>query len=314
MSHPTPPPQSPPEIRERGLRAAAVLARHMGLGGLGPQVISDRGSLLVRLPGAGLVARVSTHTGAQRRDPGWWLRQEVGVGRIAHGAGAPVVAPADDAGPHQVEGLWISLWHDLGDDDTRATPEETAAALAEWHRVLADAGQDLPVMPITHQLISEPLEYAERLGHLDLRTRAALTREHQEALAGVEGLGTREVLLHGDAHRGNLLRDSAGSWRWTDLEEACRGPIEWDLAVLGSTPTEEIGRAALTAYCRITDRQVPTLEELAPWLRLRALEGTAWLIGCAVTFPERYAEPARRAVDELAAGHNGTSGESAARP
>lgn len=313
MSHPTPSPQSPPGTRARGRRAVTALAHDLGLGDVVPQVISDRGSLLLRLPGVGLVARVSTHTGAQRRDPGWWLRQEVTVGRIAHAAGAPVVAPADDPGPHEVDGLWVTLWHDLGDDDTRATPDESAAALARWHRALADAGRDLPVMPITDQMISEPLEYAERLGHLDPVTRAVLTREHREALAGVEGLGTREVLLHGDAHRGNLLRDAAGCWRWADLEEACRGPIEWDLAILGSTPTEEIGRAALTAYCRITDRRVPTPEELAPWLRLRALEGTAWLIGCAVTFPERYAEPARRAVDELVAGYNGTSGESDAR-
>lgn len=32
-----------------------------------------------------------------------------------------------------------------------------------------------------------------------------------------------------------------------------------------------------------------------------------------MTFPERYAEPARRAVDELVTDRNGTSGESDAR-
>lgn len=307
MSNATPPPQSPPAIRERALRAASGLARDLGLGDVVPQVLSDRGSLMVRMPGAGLVARVSTHTGAQRRTPGWWLGQEVAVGRIAQRAGAPVVPPAADAGPHEVDGLWISLWTDLGDQDSRATPEESAAALAQWHRVLGEAGADLPVMPITHELITEPLEYAERLGHLDHRTRVALTREHEGALAGVEGLGTRQVLLHGDAHRGNLLRDIDGTWLWNDLEEACRGPIEWDLAVLGSTPDEESGRAALSAYGELTGTPVPTQEELAPWLRLRNLEGIAWLIGCAVTFPERYAEPARRAVEALVA--DSASGE-----
>lgn len=299
MSRTPAPPQSPPEIRERGLHAAADLAARLGLGRIAPQVISDRGSLMLRLPGAGLIARVSTHTGAQRRDPGWWLRQEVAVGRIAQQAGAPVVPPAADAGPHEVDGLWISLWTDLGDQEARATPEESAAALVEWHRVLGDAGQDLPVMSMAHELISQPLEYAEKLGHLDPLTRAALTREHEEALTGVEGLGTRQVLLHGDAHRGNLLRDADGRWRWNDLEEACRGPLEWDLAVLGSTPDEETGNAALSAYGQLTGTPVPSQEELAPWLRLRTLEATAWLIGCSVTFPERYAEPARRAIDTL---------------
>ena len=161
-------------------------------------------------------------------------------------------------------------------------------------------------MTVAHQVITEPLAYAARHGLLDAAELSALTREHEEALAGIEGLGTQEVLLHGDAHRGNLLRDVEGVWRWSDLEEACRGPIEWDLAVLGSTPTREIGRASLTAYCEIVGRPVPSQQELAPWLRLRSLEGNAWAIGCAVTFPERYAEPARRYVDEITARRTGS--------
>lgn len=298
--HPqNPQPHSPPAVREAGLRAATALARDLGLGEVRPQVLSDRGSLMVRLPGAGLVARVSTHTAAQRRDPARWLAREVAVGRLAQAVGAPVVPPGEHAGPHLVEGLWVSLWRDVGDGDgSRATPEESAAALAEWHRLLGDAGRDLPVLPVVHELVTEPLEYAARLGQLDPVTHAALVREHEDALTAIEGLGSREVLLHGDAHRGNLLR-AGQTWLWGDLEEACRGPIEWDLAVLGSTPTDEIGRAALAAYGAITGHPVPTPEDLAPWLRLRTLEATAWLVGCAVTFPERYAEPARRHVDQI---------------
>lgn len=297
------PPQSPPENRAAGLHAASSLARRLGLGDVSPQVLSDRGSLMVRLPGTGLVARVSTHTGAQRRDPGWWLGTEVAAGRIAHAAGVPVVPPAQqvDPGPHHVpgagDGLWLSLWTDLGSQDASATPEESAAALAAWHGALADAGRELPFLTVAHQVITEPLEYAVRHGFIDRAEHAALTREHEEALAGIEHLGTEEVLLHGDAHRGNLLRDPAGTWCWSDLEEACRGPVEWDLAVLGSTPREEAGRAALTAYCEMTGRRVPAPADLAPWLRLRALEGNAWAIGCAVTFPERYAAPAREFVE-----------------
>jgi len=282
-----------------GTAALTHLWERLGLSPETPQVLSNRGSLMVRMPRARLVARVSTHTGAQRQDPGWWLGTEVAVGRIAHAAGVPVVPPAQhvDPGPHEADGLWVSLWEDLGPQVTRATPEESAAALAAWHGALADAGRDLPIMTVAHGVITEPLEYAVRHGFLSAAEHAALTREHEESLAGIAGLGTQEVLLHGDAHRGNLLRDADGTWCWNDLEEACRGPIEWDLAVLGSTPTEEAGRAALTAYCEITGRQVPAPEDLAPWLRLRALEGSAWAIGCAVTFPERYAAPARDYVE-----------------
>lgn len=261
-------------------------------------MVSNRGSLLLRLPAAGLVARVSTHTGWQRRDPGWWLRTEVAAGRLAQRAGVPAALPAAsvDAGPHQADGLWISLWEDLGDDGSRATPEQAARALAEWHVTLAGSGTDLPVLPMVRQGVSEPLEYAVRQGQLDHLTHAALTREHAQALAAVEGLGSEQVLLHGDAHRGNLHRDGSGAWRWIDLEESCRGPVEWDLAVLG---TSEQGEAMLAAYCTITDRPVPSQDDLAPWLRLRRLEAGAWMLGCAVTFPERYAEPARAWVREF---------------
>ena len=309
--------QSPSARRTQqiGTAALAHLWDRLDLPPEEPHVLSNRGSLLLRAAAAGLVARVSTHTGWQRREPGWWLQNEVAVGKIAQVAGVPAALPAAtvDPGPHEVDGLWVSLWEDLGDDDSRATPQETAQALAAWHAVLAGSGTGLPVMPMVGRGITEPLEYAARRGLLDPLTHAVLTREHQEALAGIEGRGTQQVLLHGDAHRGNLLRDSAGVWRWNDLEEACRGPIEWDLAVLGSTPTEELGRAALTAYCDITGTAVPSPEELAPWLRLRELQATAWLIGCAVTFPDRYAESARRAVEALVTDQRRRSDECDAR-
>ena len=289
---------------EAGTAAVGRLWDRLGLPADEPEVLSNRGSLMVRMPRSGVVARVSTHTAAQRRDPGGGLGLEVTVGRLAHAAGAPVVPPADglgvDAGPHAVEGLWVSLWTDVGSGGgVRPQPEDTAGALVRWHRALAATGADLPVMTVAHQVVTEPLDHALRHRFLGPGEHAALLREHEAALAGIDGLGTQEVLLHGDAHRGNLLRGPGGQWLWNDLEEACRGPVEWDLAVLSSTPDPEIGARALAAYCSTVGRPVPTPEELAPWLRVRDLEGNAWAIGCAVTFPERYAEPARRYLDRV---------------
>ncbi|RIK14466.1 MAG: aminoglycoside phosphotransferase [Acidobacteria bacterium] len=294
------PPQSPWPVRRRGLDAARTIARDLGLGDVAPEVLSDRGSLMLRLPGTGVVARVSTHTAWQRRRPEEWLHREVTTGRIAAAAGAPVVAPAHaDPGPHEVDGLWVTLWTDVGDQPERAGPEEAAAALLAWHRTLAGKGGELPVMPIVRELVTEPLDRALDHGVIDAATRAVLAREHEAALSAVEGLGGPPVLLHGDAHRGNLLRDQQGTWRWTDLEESCRGPLLWDLTVLAGQPTPAYGEAALTAYCRMAGRPVPAPEELAPWRRLRRLEGAAWTIGCAVTFPERYAGPAQDCVQQI---------------
>ena len=46
-----------------------------------------------------------------------------------------------------------------------------------------------------------------------------------------EAFGLRERALHGGPHSGNLLRSRDGL-RWIDLDTACRGPAEWDLAFL----------------------------------------------------------------------------------
>lgn len=298
------PDRSPTATRTaaRGTAVLGTLWARLGLPPDEPEVLANRGSLMVRMPRAGLVARVSTHTGAQRREPGWWLATEVAAGRAAHAAGAPVVPPADhvgvDAGPHEVDGLWVSLWTDVGGGGgVRPGPEETGAALAAWHGALVGVGRDLPLLPAGRRLITDALEHAHRGGVLTGREHAALAREHVDALAAVDGRGTDEVLLHGDAHRGNLLRDRDGRWVWTDLEESCRGPVEWDLAVLSRTPTPELGSQALAAYCAASGRPAPSLDELAPWLRLRDLEAGAWTLGCAVTFPERYAAQARAYLD-----------------
>lgn len=298
------PSQSPTALRTaaRGTAALHRLWERLGLPPDEPQVLSNRGSLMVRMPRAGVVARVSTHTGAQRRDPGSWLRTEVTVGQLAADAGAPVVRPSDDppAGPHEVDGLWVSVWTDVGGGDgVRPGPAETAGALVLWHRALGGAGAGLPYLSVVKGVVREPLDHALRHGFLRRQEHAALCREHDDALTEIEGLGTDEVVLHGDAHRGNLLRAPAGDWLWNDLEEACLGPVEWDLAVLAGTPTPEVGREALAVYCTLAGRTVPTAEELAPWLRLRHLEGNAWAVGCAVTFPERYAAPARAFVEEV---------------
>ena len=61
----------------------------------------------------------------------------------------------------------------------------------------------------------------------------------------------RGQALHGDAHLFNCIPTAAGPV-WHDLETACRGPVEYDLAALvlddrSGEPDPE-ARTALTAY------------------------------------------------------------------
>ena len=63
---------------------------------------------------------------------------------------------------------------------------------------------------------------------------------HRVGVADIEQLDRRfgreavrepEQPLHGEPHEANRLHTAAGI-RWIDFEDACRGPIEWDLAFL----------------------------------------------------------------------------------
>lgn len=68
--------------------------------------------------------------------------------------------------------------------------------------------------------------------------------------------------LHGDAHTGNVLMTPDGP-RWTDFEDVCVGPVEWDLASM--TITVE----ALAAYPGPIDR--PRLDDCRDLRRLQIL-------------------------------------------
>jgi aminoglycoside phosphotransferase (APT) family kinase protein len=127
-----------------------------------------------------------------------------------------------------------------------------------------------------------------------LRGRRDVVFAELEAAADAGGAG---VVLHGDAHAGNLMR-SGGQWLWLDLEETCRGPRHWDLAVLARSQAAAAEKA-LAAYAAETGTAVPGPDELAPYLRARELEGAVWSLAMAHQYPARYREPARSLLDSV---------------
>ena len=81
-------------------------------------------------------------------------------------------------------------------------------------------------------------------------------------------------------------------WLWIDLEETCRGPRAFDLAVLADHQGADAG-ATLAAYAAVTGEPLPEPEVLALFTRARRLEGAVWTLGMAYQYPARYREPAR---------------------
>jgi hypothetical protein len=288
------------ELTRRGLAAVTRLARRVGLPHDELVVLSHRGNLLVQLTPAPVVARVATLTGCWRLDPMAWLAREVAVASFVAERGGPVVPPATDAGPYWQDGLGISLWQRVEAGDEAPSPADVGTALGRLHKAARDCPADLGGLhPATDQ-ITDGLTVLERNGVADAATLATLRTLHAEALADLRAAGGEAIVLHGDAHRGNLL--GADGWLWIDLEETGRGPAAWDLATMVRYYEALDVRAALRAYAAETHTAVPTAADLAPFRRVRDIEAAVWALGVAQSYPARYRGAAQKLLTTVLGG------------
>lgn len=258
--------------------AAVAVAGTHGLAVADPVVLHDGVNAVVHLRPAPVVARIATLTPLLRPAVGRPFAREVGLAGALAAAGAPVVPPSDllPAGPHEHDGLTLSFWRHVEVLPDRPTPAVAGAALGELQAALADVlpGWDGPPLDTPLDDLAVFADRGPGLGAApDLVARVGeLVERLRPGLTGPVGF------LHGDAHPGNLLATPAG-WRWTDLEDSCRGPLGWDLACLRTTSRLD-GRAALDAL------PVPVDDDtLSPFVHLRRLHGAARLFVHAVRVP-----------------------------
>lgn len=292
-------------LRERAVSAAVAVARGHGVDVREPRVLSDRSNLMVELAPAPVVARVATSTADVRADGARdWLARDVDVATYLAADGAEVVPPAAEPppGPHTEGGLAIAFWQLVRHDGaTPVSPAETGEALRRLHEALAGFPGELP--PLS-SLLDECEAVIERLAsrpaapdsaaassgpgsaaappvRLD-RIGAAL----QDIRSEIAATGLQSRPLHGDASRSNLLRTPAGLL-WTDFEDSCAGPVEWDLACVALSAGADAGEV-LGAYGRQHD------EALEPFLEARRLQGAVWTALVAERHPELRARAEER--------------------
>ena len=257
-----------------------AVARRLGLPADDPRVLRDKTNVLVHLAPAPVVARVPlTFTLARAPE---WFAQEVELAAFLAARGAPVAPPAEDPGPHEHDGLLVTLWAYVDHDVARADPAAGGRSLRELHDALAGYPGSLPacdrreeVADLLRRLTPSILASAEELEAL----RAAVTR--------LEPLPEGRP-LHGDAHLRNVLWTPEGPL-WSDLENACSGPVEFDLAALvwRDIPGSD---EALAAY---GEHDPALVEAVQPAL---AILLAAWtlVIAARVATPDLIVEACRR--------------------
>jgi Phosphotransferase enzyme family len=248
-------------------------------------VLSDGSNVIVQLAPAPVVARVATATGETRAGRALdWLARDVDVVRFLAASGADVVPPASEVppGPELWDGLAISFWRFVEHDrEHPPSAAELGSALRRLHGHLGAYPVDLP--PFTG-LLDECGRVIERL---ERSHRSALQAALRRVRSALDGAGGPARPLQGDVGRGNLLRTPAGLV-WTDFEDACFGPVEWDLGCLAAS-TEPDAAAALEAYGRPAGD-----EALAPFVEARRLQVAVWTAFLAETRPELRARAGAR--------------------
>jgi hypothetical protein len=201
-----------------------------------PVVLREAWHVLVHLWPSPVVARVTS--GAPGVDP-VDVERELSVARHAARAGAPVVRPSDllPHGPHRRDGHTLVFWHFL----VQAGKLDAGAAgrrLRAIHDSIADYDDELPRAGRAEEVRAMLAPFAPS-DDVELLCELA-SRELPDGQA-----------LHGDAHLSNCIQTAAGPI-WHDLETACRGPREYDLAALvlrdRSRASDPEARTAVAAY------------------------------------------------------------------
>ena len=237
----------------QAVAATVAVGHRLGLPVAQPEIVAEGYSVRVRLTPAPVVSRVVTAGRILRGDPGPWLRREIDVARYLTGHAAAVVAPWDEPGPFLADGLEVSLWTWVAEQPGAVPAPTFAAMLFDLHAVLGTFPTALPTLvgPLTD--IGSALTMTD-----DPVLHAAAA----ELLPRAHGWPRRP--LHGDAHTGNILRTAHGLL-WTDFEDVCVGPVEWDLASV--TVTDE----AVAAYPGPVDAD--RLRDCRDLRRLQTLAG-----------------------------------------
>jgi hypothetical protein len=209
----------------RAVAAATATASALGLTADEATVLHVSNRLAVRLLPADVLARVAlpTHEAAA-------FEVDLAARLAATDAPAARLDPRVEPRVHERDGFTITLWTYY---EPEAAPElppaEYADALSRLHAGMRHVDVTAPHFTdrVTEALLL--VGSRDRTPALDDADRNLLVNTFGRVMPVIAGRGAAEQLLHGEPHPGNVLNTRNGAL-FIDLETACRGPVEFDLA------------------------------------------------------------------------------------
>lgn len=260
--------------RQRARAAIQLLAGTMGL----PTeltILSERWNTVARLGDAPVIAKAATLADLAKSDPLHWFRLEVDTCRtLAHG-GAPVHQPYGD-GLYVVDGLAITLWHEVDGVMGESTERELVDSLATLHRVGDGLLVDHPWFATITTHFDDVFPILHDGGVVDGSSLSRLEDHYQKLMDLVTNADLVNSFIHGDAQRKNAMATANGAV-WIDFEEASYGPIAWDLACLTMHRRFDTDRV-LDTYADVSGMPRISAADIATLKQLRDLEGLTWML------------------------------------
>jgi len=213
----------------RGRRAAIDVANQLGLKLDEPLLIQETNHTVVWLRPYPIIAKVGT-----RADSAEALIHEHDVASALAVRGAPIAPPLPGtrAMRDRETGLVVTLWTRLDHDpNAEAGGPIVGQSLRRFHEALEECDVALPSFRDGLERTRTALFDDLRMAALAPVDRDFLRAAFTDLVSRLDARTFPEQRLHGEPHTGNYLLTPNGL-RWIDFEDACRGPVEWDLAFL----------------------------------------------------------------------------------
>lgn len=218
------------QVREpAALAAACRVAGGFDYTSDDPIVLQETNNTVVWLQPHAVIAKVGKWSDSEAA-----LVREHNVGAALAVLDAPVAHPIPEIGPARdaETGFTVTLWERLDHDaEQEAPPEAIGSSLRKLHDALMRYDEELPSFYANIDRAKRALADDGVMHALAPGDRALLRRAFDHLRQEVEDGDLLRRPLHGEAHSGNLLVTPEGL-RWIDFEDACVGPLEWDLAFL----------------------------------------------------------------------------------
>lgn len=209
----------------RAVAAGLATANDIGLKADEAVVLHASNRIAVRLLPGDVLARVAHDSHA----PGAGFEVEIAQRLAATGAPVAQLDARVEPRAYRRDGFVVTFWTYYEPLPSALFPKEYAQALLGLHAAMRAVALSAPHFTDRVAEAEAILADRERSPEVPDRDRKVLSSTLQTIAASITDRGSRQQLLHGEPHAGNLLNTQAGPL-FIDLETCCRGPVEFDLA------------------------------------------------------------------------------------